>query len=106
MTAIEQLLRNGASAEDLIKEVRETKIRIEKERAKEILNKEKLTKARTSLLSAFVEYFNALGIEVTNESFTKNSEDYLKTFEKALAGGPVKTKHFGTEDLITSLFNL
>lgn len=106
MTAIEQLLRNGASAEDLIKEVRETKIRIEKERAKEILNKEKLTKARASLLSAFVEYFNALGIEVTNESFTKNSEDYLKTFEKALAGGPVKTKHFGTEDLITSLFNL
>lgn len=106
MTTIEQLLRNGTSAEDLIKEVRETKIRIEKERAKEILNKEKLTKARTSLLSAFVEYFNALGIEVTNESFTQNSEDYLKSFEKALSAGAAKTKHFETADLITSLFNL
>lgn len=102
MTLIEQLLRDGTSVDDLIKEIKETKIRIEKEKAKEALNREKVSKARSALLSAFAEYFSTLGMEINAETFMKNSESYLKSLEKTIA----LDKNSNREDLIAALLNL
>lgn len=96
MTHIERMLRDGISAEDLVKEISEAKRKIDKEnaenavkKAKEAENQKKIADSRKNFVTAAINYVSALGIDMGSEddikSIIKSLEDSCESYEKQLS---------------------
>lgn len=106
MNDIEKMLRDGISAEDIIKEVNKTKDRLIKEEEarkkaemEKAKNAAKVAEARSKAIEAITQYLQILGIELSEEDtkeIIKIIEIYCKQLEdefRAWDNIKVKAKH-------------
>jgi hypothetical protein len=88
MTHIEKMLRDGVSAEDLVKEISETKRKIDAETAEKEKDQKKIADSRKDFVTAAINYVSALGIDMGSEdnikSIIKVLEDSCESYEKHL----------------------
>lgn len=103
MTHIERMLRDGVSAEDLVKEIAETKRKIDTENAEKEKSQKKIADSRKNFVTAAINYASALGMNTGSEddlkSIVKILEDSCKSYEKHL-----KTSS-SDDEMFTDLFN-
>jgi uncharacterized protein YpuA (DUF1002 family) len=92
MNDIEKMLRDGVSAEDIIKEVNKTKERIKKEaEARKQAEEEKaklnakIAETRNEAITAIMKYMKTLGLDLSEEDIKEViqlAEIYCKQLEK------------------------
>jgi hypothetical protein len=107
MTHIERMLRDGVSAEDLVKEISEAKRKIDAETAEKEKNQKKIADSRKDFVTAAINYVSALGIDMGSEdnikSIIKVLEDSCESYEKHLTATPSDDEMFA--DFFNTLFS-
>lgn len=114
MNDIEKKLREGISVEDLIKEINETKAKLEKEekaREEEKIKREKAEKkiaeARIEMINAIVKYLQALDMNFTEKeikSIISNAEKYCREYEKSFR--TINSLNLSDKDLVSAFRTL
>lgn len=92
MNNIYDMMKNGKSREEILKELEEAETALKNEAAA-AEKKEKLGGYRIALISALSDYFTALGMDAADvEELTKSLDDLLIELNKEVVVGSPNTK--------------